>query len=139
MNTKQIEREVVDHERQYWRALKDKDYETALRMTDDPCIVVGPQGVNRIDEATFRATMGSENYTIRDYALDDSAMEVIVLAPDIAVVAYKVHEDLTVDGKPLALDANESSTWIRRDGGWRCVMHSEALAGDPFGRDRRPS
>jgi len=25
---------------------------------------------------------------------------------------------------------------VRRDGRWRCVLHTEALAGDPFGRDR---
>jgi hypothetical protein len=46
-----------------------------------------------------------------------------------------VHEDLTVDGKPVTLDAAESSTWVRRDGRWACAMHTEAIAGDPFGRD----
>jgi len=56
---------------------------------------------------------------------------------DVAVVAYKVREQLTVDGKPLTLDAADASTWVRRDGRWLCALHTESIAGDPFGRDRR--
>jgi hypothetical protein len=47
-----------------------------------------------------------------------------------------VHEDLIVDGKPVSLDAADSSTWVKRDGQWKCAMHTEAILGDPFGRDR---
>jgi hypothetical protein len=57
------------------------------------------------------------------------------LNDDVAVLAYTVHEDLTVDGKPVTLDAAESSTWVRRDGHWACAMHTESITGDPFGRD----
>ena len=52
-------------------------------------------------------------------------------------MAYQVHEELTVEGKPLTLDAADASTWVRRDGTWRCALHTESIAGDPFGRDRR--
>jgi hypothetical protein len=58
---------------------------------------------------------------------------------DVAIVAYKVKESLTVDGKPLTLEAADSSTWVRSPGGWVCAMHTEAISGDPFGRDRRPA
>jgi hypothetical protein len=54
-----------------------------------------------------------------------------------AAVAYQVHEELTVDGKPVTLDAADSSTWVRRDRRWLCALHTEAIAGDPFGRDRQ--
>jgi hypothetical protein len=53
----------------------------------------------------------------------------------LAIVAYQVHEELTVDGKPVTLDAADSSTWVRRNGRWLCALHTEAIAGDPFGRD----
>jgi hypothetical protein len=62
-----------------------------------------------------------------------------MLADDVAIVAYKVTEDLTVQGKPVHLEAADSSTWVRRDGRWVCALHTEAIAGDPFGRDRRPA
>lgn len=47
-----------------------------------------------------------------------------------------MHEELTVDGKRVALDAADASTWVRRNGRWVCALHTESLAGDPFGRDR---
>jgi hypothetical protein len=57
---------------------------------------------------------------------------------DVAVVAYKVREQMTVDGKPLTLEAADASTWVRRDGRWLCALHTESIAGDAFGRDRQP-
>mgnify|MGYP006273693779 CR=1 FL=1 len=42
---------------------------------------------------------------------------------------------MTVDGKPLSLDASDASTWIRRNGSWVCTLHTESLLGDPFGRE----
>ena len=60
-----------------------------------------------------------------------------MLRDDVAIVAYQVTEELTVDGKPVTLNAADSSTWIRRNGGWMCALHTEAIAGDPYGRDRK--
>jgi hypothetical protein len=34
-----IERELVDLERRYWQALKDKDVTAAIELTDEPRIV----------------------------------------------------------------------------------------------------
>jgi hypothetical protein len=62
--------------------------------------------------------------------------EVRLLGGDVAVLAYTVHEELTVEGKRVTLDAADASTWVRRDGRWVCALHTESLRGDPFGRDR---
>jgi hypothetical protein len=35
--------------------------------------------------------------------------------------------------------SRDSSTWVRRNGCWLCALHTEAIAGDPFGRDRQRS
>jgi hypothetical protein len=59
-----------------------------------------------------------------------------MLGNDVAIVAYDVHEDLTVDGKRVSLDAADTSTWVRRSGSWVCALHTESLRGDPYGRDR---
>jgi hypothetical protein len=47
-----------------------------------------------------------------------------------------VHEDLTVDGEPVSIDAADTSEWVRRDGSRLCALHTESITGDPFGRDR---
>ncbi len=134
--TKTVEAELLSLEKRYWQALKDQDAETAMRLTDEPCIVTGAQGVGAIDRKTLGAMVKSASYTLLRFDIKPGA-QVRLLNDDVAIVAYQVHEELTVDGKAVALDAADSSTWVRRDGHWLCAMHTEAIAGDPFGRDRR--
>ena len=98
MATKTVEMELRALEKQYWQALEAKDIDAAMRLTDFPCIVTGAQGIGRIDEQTFAAMMKDASYAIRRVELDDSAMEVRLVSDDVAVVGYKVHEELTVDG-----------------------------------------
>jgi uncharacterized protein (TIGR02246 family) len=135
--TTTVEQELLALENQYWQAIKDKDAVAALRLTDDPCIVTGAQGVGRIDKRALAAMMKDVPYTVNSFEIGED-VHVRLLRDDVAILAYRVREHLTVDGKPVTLDATDSSTWVRRDGRWVCALHSEALAGDPFGRDRRP-
>jgi ketosteroid isomerase-like protein len=137
MATTTLEKELIDLERQYWQAIKDKDVDAAMELTDDTCIVTGAQGVATIDRQAFAGMLQSDTWTLHDFELDDD-VQLRLLTDDVAVVAYKVKEKLTVDGKPVTLEAADASTWVRRDGRWRCALHTESIAGDPFGRDRRP-
>jgi ketosteroid isomerase-like protein len=129
------ERELVKLEHQYWQALKDQDVDAALALTDDPCIVTGAQGVGRVGHEAYRAMMSGASWRIIDFKIGDD-VEVRMLARNVAVVAYSVHEELTIDGEQITLDAADSSTWIKRDGRWLCSLHTESLLGDAFGRDR---
>jgi ketosteroid isomerase-like protein len=131
-----IEAQLLDHEKQYWQAIKDRDVQAAMRLTDDPCIVAGAQGVARITRAAFAGMLQAGGWTLHEFTLSD--VQIRVLNEDVAIVVYKVKEVLTVDGKPLTLEAADSSTWVRREGQWMCALHTEAVAGDPFGRDRHP-
>ena len=135
MPDKSVEKELMHLETQYWEAIKTKDFEKALSMTDNPCLVVGPRGVESVDREKFRSMMKSATHSLRNFELKDAQVQ--PLTEDVAVLAYKAHEDLIVDGKPLTVDAAHSSTWIRRRGRWTCALHTESLPGDPFGRDRQ--
>ncbi len=128
-------KELLDLENQYWQAMKEKDAEAAMRLTDDDCIITGAQGVNRVDRTMLAQLLENAPYTLHAFELKDP--EIREVSDDVAILAYKVHEELTVDGKPVTLDAADASTWVRRDGQWRCALHTESIAGDPFGRDRR--
>ena len=127
--------EIINLENKFWQAMKDKDIDGMLAMTDDPCVVTGAQGVGEIDKKTFAKMMSEANYTLNDFSISEPVVR--FLNDDVAILAYKVHEDLTVDGKPVSLDAADASTWIRKNGSWVCSMHTESLAGDPYGRDRK--
>ena len=130
-----LKNELVDLENQYWQAIKEKDVDAAMRLTDDECIVTGAQGVGRINRQALGDMLKNAPYTLHAFEVKDA--QVVPLSDDVAIVAYQVHEELTVEGKPVKLDAAEASTWVKRDDGWRCALHTESITGDPFGRDRK--
>ena len=137
MTTTAKTQDLLQLERRFWDAMKAKDARTASRLTDDQCIVVGAQGVSSIDRATMKQMTEDDQWHLDRYSVDDKAAQVRFINDDIALLAYKVNERLTVDGKPVTLEANDASVWVRRDGEWLCAMHTESIAGDPYGRDRR--
>ena len=134
MGNQNVEQELIELEKQYWTALKDNDVDAALRLTDDSVIVTGAQGVGRIDHNMFRGMMQGATWKLHDFQLTD--LQVLMVRDDVGIVAYKVREDMTVDGKPLTLQAADASTWVRRNDRWVCALHTESIAGDPYGRDR---
>jgi hypothetical protein len=135
MATTTVENQLIDLEKQFWQAMKDKDAETAMRLTDDTCILTGPQGVSRVEREAVAGMINSTDYDLKDFDLKDTQVQ--LLSDDVAIVAYQAHEELTVNGEPVTLDVADSSTWVRRDGKWVCALHTEAIAGDPYGRDRK--
>lgn len=129
-----IETQLVELEKEYWKAVQDRDVDKAIALTDFPCVVTGPRGVRCADEHEFTAMMRHGRYGIDRVDLRDPTVR--FLGEHVAIVAYKVDEEVTIDGRPVHIDAVDSSTWIRKNGHWLCAAHSEALTGDPFGRDR---
>lgn len=136
MTDPDLEKELFDLERQYWQSMMDGDAQAAARLSDDPCVVTGAQGVAKLDRATLAKMIEAASWKLEGFVLTNPIVR--PLTDDVAVLAYKVHEELHVEGQSLSLDAADSSTWVRRDGQWVCAAHTESLAGDPFGRDRRP-
>jgi ketosteroid isomerase-like protein len=132
-----VTREITELETRYWRALQAGDVETALSMTSDPCVVAGAQGVSRVDKTTYAKLMRNADWEIRSFEFRDVVVE--QPAENIAVIGYKVHEELTLKGEPVTLDAADTSIWVRDGGGWTCALHTESPLGDPYGRDRKPA
>jgi hypothetical protein len=136
MTTPAKQQELLQVEKRFWDAIKKKDAQGTGRMTDDGCIVVGAQGVSAIDKKTMSKLTEEGKWELNHYAFDEKNAQVRFLTDDVAIVAYKVNESLAVDGQTLGLEANDSSVWVRRGDEWLCALHTESLAGDPYGRDR---
>ena len=130
--------ELLQVEARFWEALKNRDSREAGKLTEDECILVGAQGVMQIGpERLGQMLEGELPYEIDGYEMDEEKTLVRWIGDDIAIVAYPVHEDLHVEGKKVALDAFDATVWVRQDGKWMAVLHTESIAGDPFGRDKR--
>lgn len=132
MATTALEQEIVELEHEYWRAIRDKDTDAATRLTDDPCLVAGAQGVQSIDRKTFIEMAKSPTWQLRKFEL--AGTDVRMLTDDVAIIGYTITEDMVVEGKSLTLKAADTSTWVRRKGRWVCALHTESILGDPFGR-----
>src|SRR5690349_15586352 len=134
MATKTLDKELIEREKAFWDSMKDMDAEGAVAMTDRQCIVVGAQGVSEIDPKTMGDLIKSATWKLHRYTFDEKSMHVRMIGDSVALVAYKVSEELTIDGEKLTLDAYDSSVWVRQGNNWVCAMHTESPAGDPFGR-----
>jgi len=121
--TTTLEQELVQLEKRYWDAMKERDLRTTEQLTDFPCIVTGSEGVASIDRATFANMLRDPGNAIKDAKLSD--IRVRPVTDDVAVVAYKVRVTREMRGKTQTLDAADCSTWVRRNGSWACVAHSE--------------
>ena len=89
-----------------------------------------------MDARSIGKLLESATYTIKDYRIDPQSMQVNELCDGVYAISYGVHEDLEVDGKPVKLDAFDTSVWKQTDVGWTNVLHTESIKGDAFGRDR---
>jgi hypothetical protein len=134
MPTPAVDKELLALEKQYWEAIKNKDGGAATRLSDDRCIVVGPHGIGEVDREALAGLVERASYELKTYRIDDRDVHVRAVADDVAVVAYKVDEQLIVDGQATNMQAFDSSVWVRRDGRWLCAVHTEAVAADPYGR-----
>ncbi len=135
MATTTVEKEMLELEKKYWQAIQENDVEAAQRATADPCIVAGASGVATINGEMFAQMMSGADWKLNEFKLDD--IQVQPIGDDVRIVAYKVHEDLTVGGQPVSMDAADASVWVRKGGKWVCALHTESLLGDAYGRDRR--
>ena len=135
MATQTLEKDLMQLEHRFWDAIRDGDTNAVSKMTDDTTFVAGAQGVAGIDPKKMAELMDTANWELHSYKMEDPHVQTI--GKDVALVAYKVTEDITIDGEKLTLVAYDTSVWRRRDGDWVCSMHTESPEGDPFARDKR--
>ncbi len=128
------EQELVQLEHRYWQAIKEKDLHTLLRLTDDPCIVTGAQGPGTVGRKAYEGMLLGAKWSVLDFAISD--VQLRMARDDVAIIAYRVREELDVSGEHVTLEAADASVWIRREGQWVCSLHTESVIGDPYGRDR---
>jgi len=117
--------EIVALETSYWEAVKSKDGRRTSALSGKSSLVTGARGVMRIAKDKMGAMTEEGNWTLESYALDN--VEVLTPAPDVALIAYTVQQNVTMDGKPRQMRAADSSVWIRGPNGWECHAHSETV------------
>jgi ketosteroid isomerase-like protein len=127
---------LVALEQGYWEAVRDGDADGVARLTADDCTLVSATGVSGTDARSIRQMLESGTYTIKGFRMDLDTMRINRWSDDIVSISYGAHEDMEVDGEHVSLDVFDTSVWRQDGNAWLCVLHTEAIAGDAFGRDR---
>ncbi len=115
--------ELIDVEERGWRALASDPgaasefYEQVL---DDEVVMLLPGGMRLTDRAAIVASMGGQPWS--SYRLEEP--QVRELGDSAAVVSYGVVAQR--NGSP-PYSALMSSTYVRREGGWKLVFHQQTL------------
>jgi ketosteroid isomerase-like protein len=120
--------DVIALERAYWDAMKAKDGKTTEKLSGETSLVTGMRGVMSIAKAKMGAMTEEGGWALHSYAFEDVA--VVTPAPNVAIIAYKVRQSVTMDGKKAEIHAADSSTWVKGPDGWACYAHSENMLDD---------
>lgn len=120
--------DIIALERAFWDAMKAKDGKRASQLSGKVALTTGARGVASIPKAKMGQMTEEGNWTLDSYQFDD--IEVVTPTPDVAIIAYKVKQNVTMDGKKQELRAADSSTWVRGPDGWECHAHSETFLQD---------
>ena len=124
MNVTQRQHEIEALERAFWDSIVAGKPGVATEMLTEPAVVVSGHGATKFDHATYTRMANDDTHKLVDYTLSD--MDVIFPRDDVAVATYHADQSLEMQGKPLQMSVYDTSTWVKVDGKWRCVMHTES-------------
>jgi ketosteroid isomerase-like protein len=120
--------DIIALERSYWDAMQAKDGMATAALSADPALVTGAKGVMSIAKDRMGAMTEAGSWQLLSYDFDN--VQVIVPAPDVAIIAYTVSQKVRMDGKTAERTSADSSTWLRGKNGWECHAHSETFLED---------
>ncbi|MGX7666337.1 nuclear transport factor 2 family protein [Flavobacterium pedocola] len=115
-----METQIIELEKKYWQGMVNHNYETVKNLTHFPCIVAGKNGVQSIDEATFKKMFDSSAQTALKVG-KFTGVETQEINKNIAVIAY--HVEVETGGKKQNCAC--SSTWVKENNKWSCSLHTE--------------
>ena len=127
-NARPTKAEIIALETSFWDAMKAKDGRRAAELSGKTSLVTGAQGVMTVPKAKMGTMTEEGAWTLESYDFDD--IEVATPMPDVAIIAYTVHQKVKMNGRSQDLHAADSSTWIRGADGWECHAHSETFLQD---------
>lgn len=123
---------LVNLEKKFWQSMVDEDTDTALSMLAEPSMMVSAQGAMQFDHAQYRQMAEQGHMVIKSFELSD--VNVMFPNDDTAVLTYRVRQAMSERGEDESEAVEQlmadSSVWMRKDGEWRCFMHTETEIDD---------
>lgn len=124
--------EAMNFEKKYWNCLENNDIEMAIKMSDFPVLLAGPQGTKLTDEIEYRKNCDSmDSAQMKVHELKN--FQARELSDGVVSLIYEARYDFIPPGQtPQPMHMACASTWVKKDGQWKCSMHVETtLAAQP--------
>jgi ketosteroid isomerase-like protein len=116
--------EILALEHGFWRAMRDDDVDAAVEMLDDESAVASAMGIHHFDPAGYRKM--AEDGPMRLTGFEFADEQVFFPVPDVAIVTYAVRQTFEIDGQAQTMNAHDTTTWVRKNGRWVAVLHTES-------------
>ena len=120
---------IEELENRFWRSLVENDAGTATELLTEPALMVSAHGAMKFDHAGYRRMAEKGPRVLTGYELSD--MQVVFPNETTAIATYHVRQKVAQRGAEDRADVqemNDTSTWIKLDGSWKCAMHTETPA-----------
>jgi hypothetical protein len=129
---------LINLEKKFWQSMVDEDTDTALQMLNEPALMVSSHGAMQFGHDQYRQMAEKGSMVLKSFELSD--MNVMFANDDTAVLTYRVKQAMAgrgeSDSEAVEQVMADSSVWTRKDGEWRCVMHTETeIEDDEDGAD----
>lgn len=124
MNKSRQHQEIEGLELAFWQSMVDGDAKVATGMLTQPALMISSHGASKFDHAGYEKMAADDSFKLKSFAL--SKMDIVFPKEDVAVATYHVSQSLEMKGKPVEMEAYDSSTWVKLDTGWKCVAHTES-------------
>ena len=117
---------LIALEKKFWQSMVDEDPDAAIEMLDEPALMVSAQGALQFNRQQYRKMAEQGPMVVKSFEFSD--MQVMYPNDDTALLTYRVKQAIAgrEDGaKAIEQEMADSSVWLRKDGEWLCVMHTE--------------
>ena len=94
---------LKDLERRFWQSMVDEKTETALKLLDEPALMVSAHGSMKFDHAAYRKMAEQGQKVLKRFELGD--MEAVFPNDDTAILMYNVKQTTA------PRDGKEASPW----------------------------
>jgi hypothetical protein len=111
---------ITDLEKSAWEAYKNKQADAFKALLSKDYCGVYAEGIKTLDMEV--ADMAKTD--LRDYSFAD--INVAFPKSGIALITYKVTQHAASGGQDVSGTYNTSSVWVRQEGKWLGVLHTEA-------------
>ena len=118
--------EIEQLERAFWESLVRRDATVATGLLAPQALMVSSHGSMQFDPPQYARMLLDPKHGLLEYALSD--MAVLFPREDVAIATYRAHQKMEMDGRQMEQDVVDSSAWVKLDGAWKCVAHTESEA-----------